>query len=203
MIFDIGANEGNWTLANLTNSDKFICVEASPSAFGKLTRKHSSNPKVVCLNYAVSNRESEDLTFYECVSDVLSTTNKEWFTSPKSRFYSSKFNEISVKSITIDKLIDTYGVPELIKIDVEGGEFEVVSSLSTKVNQLCFEWASELNDITFKCLDHLYSLGFKEFFVQFSDSYTYRPTTYNTINEVKDILSKTEPKNHWGMLWAR
>ena len=50
-------------------------------------------------------------------------------------------------TITIDKLIQEYGTPELIKIDVEGGEFECLSSLTQKVNNICFEWASETNDI--------------------------------------------------------
>ena len=28
-------------------------------------------------------------------------------------------------------------------------------SLTKKVDTLCFEWAAEVNDITFKCLDYL------------------------------------------------
>jgi hypothetical protein len=57
--------------------------------------------------------------------------------------------------LLFDKLIETYGVPELIKIDVEGGEDKCITSLTKKVPQLCFEWASETNDVTYSCLNHL------------------------------------------------
>jgi FkbM family methyltransferase len=203
MIFDIGSNVGSWTTANINSTDKIISIEASPSTFQKLKNTHQNNPKVVCLNYAVCNNNNKDVTFYECVCDVLSSLNKDWFDNPSSRFYTSKYNPITVPSITIDSLIKEYGVPELVKIDVEGGEFECVSSLTFKVPQLCFEWASETNDITFKCLDYLYNLGFREFYVQYIDNYTFRPTIYNSIENVKEELSKTTPKDHWGMLWCK
>ena len=175
MYFDIGANIGNWTLSNLNSCDKIISVEASPSTFQNLLSNVNNNPKIICLNYAVCNSNDEYITFYNCNADTLSTINKDWLDSDISRFYNKfKYDVIKCKPITIDKLIELYGIPELIKIDVEGGEFECISSLTQKVNNLCFEWASETNDITFKCLDYL-----------------------------KECLSKTSPKNEWGMIWVK
>ena len=113
------------------------------------------------------------------------------------------FKKIKCKTIKIDALIQQYGVPELIKIDVEGGEFECISSLTQKVNQICFEWASETNDITLNCIDHLVKLGFTFFSIQFEDKYTYRPTTYNDANAIKTHLLQTTPKKEWGMVWAK
>ena len=60
-------------------------------------------------------------------------------------------------------MVELYGLPDLIKINVEGGEFDVISSLHQKVPSLCFEWASETKDITYNCLDYLYALGFNDF----------------------------------------
>ena len=37
MYFDIGANIGNWSLANVDKCNKIITVEASPSTFQKLS----------------------------------------------------------------------------------------------------------------------------------------------------------------------
>jgi len=134
---------------------------------------------------------------------VLSTINKEWLTSESSRFHNYTFTEIVCKTITIDQLIAEHGKPEMIKIDVEGGEYECITSLTQKVDVLCFEWASEVNDITFKCLDYLATLGFTEFYVQFGDEYAYRPTAYGTMDSAKEQLSNSVPKEHWGMLWCR
>jgi hypothetical protein len=110
------------------------------------------------------------------------------------------------KTITLDKLVDIYGIPELIKIDVEGGEYECVSSLTRKVNNLCFEWASETHEVTFKCLDHLHSIGFTKFYIQYEDNYTYRPIEEQYITDlysIKTSIRETRPKIDWGMVWCK
>ena len=169
----------------------------------KLKNNTCNNQKILCLNFAVCNSDKEYIDFYNCEYDTLSTLNKDWLASKNSRFYNCKYDTITCKTISIDKLIEIYGIPELIKLDVEGGEFQCISSLTQKVNNICFEWASETNDITSKCLDYLENLGYTEFSIQFEDNYTYRPQFYKDINLVKEHLNKTTPKNEWGMIWAK
>lgn len=131
----------------------------------------------------------------------MSSLNSEWF-GERSRFANTPYKTITCQSITIDKLIETYGVPNLIKIDVEGGEFSTISSLSTKVPTLCFEWASEMNDITFKCLDHLSNLGFQKYCIQYQDNYNFEPSYihYTTLADVKQTLFNTTSKIDWGTI---
>ena len=209
MYFDIGSNIGLWSLANINSADKIITIEASPSTFYKLQSncmKYIMRKKIIALNYAVCNNDGKDIKFYECDGcDLLSSMNKEWFTSEDSRFYNYKYKEIVCKTISIDKLIKMYGVPELIKIDVEGGEYECIISLTQKVNMLCFEWAGEVNHITFKCLDYLLQLGFTKFSIQISDNYTFRPSDdmFYDIDKTKAALLEMKPKVDWGMLWCK
>jgi FkbM family methyltransferase len=206
MYFDIGANIGNWSLENVHTADKIITIEASSSTFNRLISNVKNNSKIIPLNFAVCNNDGNDIVFYDAhYDDVFSTINKEWLTSPNSRFYGKPYREIMCKTITIDKLIETYGIPELIKIDVEGGEYGCISSLSQRVNHLCFEWASEVNDITFKCIDHLSALGFASFYLQMQDNYTFRPNPdqYFDGNTLKNKLLATKPKIDWGMIWCQ
>lgn len=206
MYFDIGSNIGKWALENISLCDKIISVEASPITFLKLKDNCEKNSKIILLNYAVCNNNFQDITFYHADADTISTLNKEWLTDKKSRFYNhTTYKEIICKTTTLDKLIELYGLPELIKIDVEGGEYECISSLTQKVNLICFEWASELNDITIKCLNHLSNLGFQKFYIQNGDNYTFRPSenSYYDLDTIKIKLSKTKPKKDWGMIWAK
>ena len=204
MFFDIGANIGKWSLSNVNNCEKIIAIEASQHTFKRLLQNTNNNQKIIPLSYAVCNSDKEFIEFYNCSADTLSTINKDWLDSEKSRFYKQyNYNVINCKTITIDKLIEEYGTPELIKIDVEGGEFECLSSLTQKVKNICFEWASETNDITFKCLDYLESLGYNEFAIQLEDHYNYRPLNYTNIYSIKEFLNKTTPKNEWGMIWTK
>ena len=205
MYFDIGSNIGKWSLTNIAFCDKIISVEASPITFEKLVENCGNNLNIECINYAVCDNNNNDVTFYQAEADTLSTLNKDWLTLDTSRFFNQKFEEIICKSITLDDLIEKYGVPTFIKIDVEGGEFNCIKSLTKKVDNLCFEWASETNNITFQCLDYLYNLGFNLFYLQFQDHYDFRPESdkYSDINSIKNELNKTIPKDHWGMIWCK
>jgi FkbM family methyltransferase len=203
LIFDIGANIGKWSLANINTADRIIAIEASPTTYTKLVN-HTNSNKITCENFAVTNNNNQPVVFFEAYSaDVLSTTNKDWLTNESSRFFGIPFKEIVCPTITIDRLIEKYGIPDLIKIDVESGEFECISSLSQKVKLLCFEWAAEVNDITFKCIDYLQSLGFTQFYIQYADNYTFRPSEFHDSNTVKEQLSKSIPKVDWGMIWCQ
>jgi hypothetical protein len=204
MYFDIGSNVGNWSLSNINLCDKIISIEASPITFNRLV-DNCKNDRIILLNYAVCNNNGNDITFYQADCDVYSTINKDWLTSETSRFYNQPYTEITCKTISIDKLIEQYGLPDLIKIDVEGGEYECIISLTQKVKLLCFEWASETNDITFKCIDYLYNLGYTQYCIQAQDNYLFRPqdNDFYDIYTVKTILSNTIPKYHWGMIWCK
>jgi FkbM family methyltransferase len=203
LCFDIGANIGKWSEANISKFDKIIAVEASPITYAELY-KNINNDNIIPLNYAICDNNNEDITFYHSDCDVISTLNKDWLANEKSRFNNkNKFKEIIVKTTTLDDLIQRYGVPELIKIDVEAAEYECIKSLTQKVNLLCFEWASELNDITFNCLNYLTKLGFTKFHIQYEDKYTYEPDRFSEVNDVINALKKTTPKKEWGMIWCK
>jgi FkbM family methyltransferase len=204
MYFDIGSNIGDWSLANINQCDKIISIEASPITFKKLVN-HCKHDKIILLNYAVCNNNGNDIVFYQAESDVLSTINKDWLTMDGSRFCNHPYTEIICKTISIDKLIEQYGVPDLIKIDVEGGEYECISSLTQKVELICFEWASELNMISYKCIDYLFSLGYTQYYIQHRDNYIFRPhnNDFYDISAIKLLLSNTIPQIHWGMIWCK
>jgi len=64
-----------------------------------------------------------------------------------------------VPVITLDSLIESYGVPEFIKIDVEGFEQQVIKGMTRPPRALSLEFAHEVLDATFACLGLLAELG--------------------------------------------
>lgn len=209
MFFDIGANVGRWSLENIGLCDKIVALEPDPNTF-KLLQENtkSSNKPITCLNYAVCNSPNDEIEFYRCEFNTISTLNVEWLSDEKSRFYGREgknYEKITCKTISIDRLIALFGVPKMIKVDVEGGEFQCISSLTQKVDLLCFEWASELKDIAFLCLGYLYSLGFTQFHIEYDDKYLYRPADaeFTDLDAVRKALNNTIPKEHWGMIWCK
>ncbi len=183
---------------------RIVCVEASPSTFQSLSAQFEDMPKYICVHGAVHNSQTGDVVFFECDDDCLNTTNKLWLTDPSSRFGSKGVQrEVSVKTIHIDTLIKTYGIPELCKIDVEGGEYEALLTLTQKIPLLCFEFAVEIQDIAINCMKYLETLGFTEWSIQGYDDYTFRPVCWGTFSEVVNIIQQGIDKETWGMIWAR
>jgi FkbM family methyltransferase len=204
MFFDIGANIGLWSIANIQYTDTIIAVEASPITFKNLVN-NISNSNIICINFAACNNNGNDIIFYQADANTLSTLNKDWFLDPESRFHNHPHFEILCRTITLDALIYEFGIPDLIKIDVEAGEYECISSLTQKVNLLCFEWASEVNTVTFKCLDYLLTIGFTEFYLQNGDAYTFRPNPndFVDVDSIKLLLMNSVPRVDMGMIWCR
>lgn len=218
LFFDIGANIGAWTVANIDMQNTIVAVEPSPKAFSILKKNINNLPaslsqNVILLNYAVNSHPTID--FYECKKHRYSTTNKDWLTDKKSRFYGKEYSTIKCNAKTLDSLITLYGMPDLIKIDVEGGEYECLKTLTQKVPQICFEWAQEFADIAYKCICYLFNLGFKLFYVQFEDIHDFKPidNEYIKLSFIEQIdleaiikhFAKYEPKRRldWGMIWCK
>ncbi len=201
LYFDIGANHGRWTQANLKKDVHIIAVEASPITFSILQKNVGSTATI--LHAAVCNSVSPTTTFHHCTCDVLSTLNKEWLSDPRSRFANSQYSTVEVPTVTLDALISQHGVPDLLKIDVEGAEHIIIKSLTTKVPVLCFEWAAEWKKENAECLDYLTSLGFTRFHVQVGDKYDYRPPHFELdVEQVKQVFDKAVNKVDWGMCWC-
>ena len=205
ILFDIGANRGLYTDANIDKYDLCILVEANPALAQFLESKYNGNPKVRIENVIISNKESE--TFYISNADTISTVDKEWIT--QSRFsgnYTWQPVE-GIQTVSIDFLIQKYGAPLFLKVDVEGYEYNVLQSLTQRVPSLCFEWAEEKKDEILLTLNYLQTLGYKHYALQFEDSYIYQVEEsdwipFETIYSYMDILCNTSRKEKWGMIWA-
>lgn len=204
MIFDIGFHRGAFTLAHLNNADdKVVAIEANPHLYNEGIARFNNDPRVILLHYAAYSKLTT-IPFYISNADTISTISKEWIED--SRFSKDYvwFEPINLPTITLDELIRWYGVPDLIKIDVEGAELDVVKGLSQKVNELCFEWAEESLEKINLTIEHLQSIGFTEFgYINF-DNPLERPTNWSSWDKL-DFNDKADPnrKETWGMIFAR
>jgi FkbM family methyltransferase len=159
LVFDVGANDGNRTRPFLEIGAKVIAVEPLSSCYRHLKREFGN--KVVVINKGCGAKE-EVKDFYVCDLDVLSTFSEEFInTTNKARFSEQKWDRKERKEIiTLDKLIEQYGLPQFIKIDVEGFEPEVLKGLRQKVPYLSFEYTvPELKKNIVECVEMLSSIN--------------------------------------------
>tara|TARA_R110002110_G_scaffold52122_1_gene152142 strand:- start:494 stop:985 length:492 start_codon:yes stop_codon:yes gene_type:complete len=127
---------------------------------------------------------------------------------------------IQVPSITLDEIVRQHGAPDLIKIDVEGYEYEVLQGLTTKQKTICFEWTEEMPHVLHKGVEHLQSIGYQEFGIigyfvegQYSETVTFsekgdpfliEPDNYYAWEEIEiDEVIHPDRRINYGMLFAR
>jgi FkbM family methyltransferase len=206
LVFDIGANRGLFTdkcLSLFENVD-LIMVEPNPNLYNFLINKYRTKENIKVLNNLVSENDNEDIEFFISNADTISTASLDWI--HKSRFTNDYNwnNKIIVKSVSLDKMISDFGVPDLIKIDVEGYEFEVIKGLTKKVPKICFEWAEEEYDKINKTCEHLQNIGYEEFGFIEKDDYLVEPEKYSKWYDctIHNIVVP-ERKEKWGMIWVK
>ncbi len=146
LIFDIGAYDGHKTAAFLHIARKVVCVEPDKENFKVLgIRFRHKKDRVYLENKAVSNVAGTSYMHIHHPASAFNTLSDNWKDILESDNV-EKWNEkisfperVLVETITLDQLIEKYGRPDFIKIDVEGLEEKVLQGLSSRVSCLTFE----------------------------------------------------------------
>ena len=127
---DCGANVGNITQQLLTTADEVHAFEPNPYAFNCLEARFLYESRVICHNNAVLDREEEVKLFLHENSDK---DELHWSTGSslldfKSNVLKDKYT--TVKAIDLCDFIQKLNSPiEILKIDVEGVEYEIINKL--------------------------------------------------------------------------
>lgn len=206
LVFDIGANLGD-TVKIFTNvSEKVIAFEPNPTLIKGLKETFENN-NVVIDSRALSTEEGKKI-FNISKADSVSTFSQDWIDN--SRFSNKVYwnYPTEVDTTTLDNIIDEYGIPDYVKIDVEGYEYEVLSSLTKFLPEtlFSFEWAEEMKEKISLTIKHVYDLGYKSFSFTEGDDVLFD----NQINWMKyeDLYNEVElfePKRRvkWGMIYFK
>ncbi|MFI5295184.1 MAG: FkbM family methyltransferase [Thermodesulfovibrionales bacterium] len=161
ICFDIGANLGSRTKVFLKLDAVVVAVEPQDICMKVLKKFFGKNKSVTLIQKALGEKEgSAEMLVSE--AHTLSSLSEQWVTAVRQsgRFASFSWNKVqSVEMTKLDNLIQTYGIPSFIKIDVEGYEYPVLKGLSKPVQTISIEFANEYIESTIKCIIYLSSLG--------------------------------------------
>tara|TARA_R100001143_G_C3349583_1_gene128747 strand:- start:338 stop:1039 length:702 start_codon:yes stop_codon:yes gene_type:complete len=231
LIFDIGANVGEYLQEMMRRNPgcKFVAVEPQVTLFNKLISDFDSSV-VTAYNKAVSSSEGtatlfhckEDTSISSIDSDFLS---KSCFAASEKIINGKAFKDhynfgdpIEVETITIDSLIETHGVPDLLKVDIEGHEYEAFLGLTQKIPLVTFEWHEPLRDKIVKSVEYLSSIGFTLFSTEIwyvsKEYHDEEITDYKPIDDFVSLFNEYLDRDvpdindrEWtqrsGMVWAK
>lgn len=219
LCFDIGANRGDFTAAALEKGYGVVAVEAAPKVFSELVANFIYEPRVIPLKFAVSGSDYQRIEFYEAEEDGLSTLNLEWLTDKSLPYAGKPYRTVAATTITLDTLALKYGVPDLIKIDVEGAEWSVFKGLSSKMGTIAFEWTLATMQEHIEQLKYLLHGGYTEVAPQYIEHHCQQPDVWFSLAKFDFELWHNRNKDLWesgywkksflrptadvGMLWVR
>jgi FkbM family methyltransferase len=153
LVFDVGAKDGIYTDIFLSmNARGVVAVEPEISLAKRLMR-HG----VYSVNVALGSHNHYDKLYSGAIKGVSTLSEKHM---QLERFSSFKWKEpIPINVTTLDALAQVYGIPDFIKIDVEGYEVEVIKGMSFAPKALSFEFIPEDIRSILHCTIKIDSLG--------------------------------------------
>lgn len=136
LCFDIGANIGLKSEIFSELGARVIIVEPQSECIRMLKRKFTKNEVILQKGVGAENGKRE---LFISRNHQLSSFLPDW--AEQTGFDNPNLVQMEkIDMLTIDSLIEAYGCPDFIKIDVEGYELEALSGLSKNFKTLSFEY---------------------------------------------------------------
>lgn len=149
VIVDLGANIGLFTLqvARINPICKIAAFEPLPENFSCLSRNidNFGLSMASIYEYAIGNNYRQDLIANNCVRSLDNQLLKQSNQNIKDMKISQS---LPVKVIPLDAIFDMVNVQQisLLKVDIEGGEYEIFQSISRKILKCIKLLAIEYHD---------------------------------------------------------
>ena len=114
--------------------------------------------------------------------------------------------EYNVKCNTLKLIIEKHGIPDFIKIDVEGYEHIILKNFDQLLENtiFCFEWTEEFKNELISTIEYLDKLGYKHFYCLQEDKYLESVEEWKDKDAFLDFNSLCENRKElWGMIYFK
>jgi FkbM family methyltransferase len=165
LAFDIGAHVGNRSLALAKAGARVVALEPQDLFYRFLRRFMPASVTVLPLAAgppAVTEARLAVSRLHPTVSSLAKGFDK--IGRNDASFAHVNWDTAQhVRVTTLDRLVEEFGLPAFVKIDVEGFEDQVLAGLTRAVPALSFEYLPATRDVTAACVERLAGLGRYEF----------------------------------------
>jgi len=203
-VFDIGCNLGNRAKVFIALGATVVGVEPQPACADFLAQVFHQKKSFHLVRQAMGASPGTAEMFISN-ANTISSLSKDWIESVEKtgRFTGCNWDRRETVAVdTLDNLIDKFGKPDFIKIDVEGFEDQVIAGLSTAVNALSLEFTPEYIAGTFRCIEHLENLGGYRYQLALGEDMNFRLPEWLDAAGIKRILQNVS-ETEFGDIYAQ
>ncbi len=206
LVFDLGAHAGNRTRAFASLGCRVVALEPQPDFAQLLRVLFARSSRVKVIEAAVSEMDGRLTLAVSERTPTVTTLEASWREVRKREigFAGVQWNRrIEIETTTVDTLIDRFGVPAFIKMDVEGAEPRVLAGLSRPVAALSFEYLPTALREAHECVARLNMLGAYLYNLSVGESYRLTSDRWLTAAEVIAALEMPNAQRRAGDIYAR
>ena len=166
IVFDIGANEGFYTLWMKRNNPKLkiVALEPVPSTFKLIEKNVRSNKlkDVILVNKALTSKKGK--IKFEIVPEVSAICATDINFQKRPWLDTGRIKKIRVNSTSLNDLCKEFRIDhiDILKMDVEGSEMEILKSskkMLKNISKIIIEFHSK--KLKRDCINLLKKSGFK------------------------------------------
>ena len=204
--FDIGAHLGDRIRAWRRLGVRAVAVEPQPRFAALLRRFHPPDTGVSVVEAAVGAHSGTAELSISDAHPTVSSVSPDWISQVRrtSGFARVHWNRaVTVRMLTLDELVERFGAPQFIKIDVEGHEEAVLSGLSRPVPALSFEYLPAAPDRAVRCVELLRGLGDYRFNAVVAESTRFLLEAWADPEVITSLLLHRWPYEKCGDVYAR
>ncbi len=206
LVFDIGSNVGDRTVIFRELGARVIAVEPQSECVQMMLKRKHVDSEVIALTAAVGASNGWIDIHINKKLHPLSSCNPDWIKTviTTNRFQNSEWDGTRrVPMITLNEMIEAYGLPDFIKIDVEGYEHEVLAGLNSPIHALSFEFTPGYTESAERCLSRLTELGMGQFNYSIGETMRYELQKWVGKAEMCKVLRDMPDTALAGDIYAR
>ncbi len=205
LVFDLGAHVGDRVASFRRLGARVVAVEPQPAAMRALRLMFRRDPDVTLVPAAIGAVAGVIRLYLNTANPTVSTVSQDFIAAADGApgWEGQTWDRaIDVPMVTLDDLIAAHGLPDFIKIDVEGLEPEALAGLSHAVPALSFEFTTIQRDRALAALARVDGLGRYGFNLSVGEQHALQLPDWVSADAMAEVITKAPDVLNSGDIYA-